>query len=192
MVEFAAVFMMFLTVVMGTIDIGILLGLHNMAAKAVQVGARHAVQSDAATTAIGTFNAIDSISGMVTGEALTYDRLGRFTVTCTTAGCGCTGDGCGSLGNLKLDATAMQAIVNMVRPLGPYSATDADVFVEYTHVGQGFAGRPGSDITPLVTVGISPVTHNYLFLSALGIPAHTFPTFRATLPAEDLSSSAPS
>ncbi|MCH6577354.1 MAG: hypothetical protein IH807_05955 [Proteobacteria bacterium] len=75
----------------------------------------------------------------------------------------------------------------------------SNVTIDYSHVGMGFAGRPGPDIVPVVTVRLTGVTFDFMVLSFIrplmfygseqpttsGIP---MPPFTATLSGEDMNS----
>jgi hypothetical protein len=65
------------------------------------------------------------------------------------------------------------------------------VYVEYSHVGQGFAGRPGSDVVPLVSVGVQGLVHPFFFMGMFGMTGLTIGDSLTTLPAEDLSTAFP-
>lgn len=190
LLEFAAVFMMVLTVTFAVIDFGFALWQFNMGTKAAFQGARLAVQSDPVASRLTTFSGVEDL-GLAAGQDITLAELDAFTIRCTTGGCSCSGGGCGAFGDPGFDAAALQPILDTVIVGAPFSATQDDIYVEYSHVGQGFAGRPGNDIVPLVTVGIDNTTYRYLFLSALGIGDLDFGDIKATLPGEDLNSGAP-
>ena len=85
---------------------------------------------------------------------------------------------------------------------GVFRGSDLDasnLTIDYSHVGMGFAGRPGLDIVPVVTVRLTGVTFDFMILSFIrpllfygseqpttsGFP---MPPFTATLSGEDMFS----
>ncbi len=75
----------------------------------------------------------------------------------------------------------------------------SNVTIDYSHVGMGFAGRPGLDIVPVVTVRLTGVTFDFMILSFIrplmfyGSEQPTtsgflMPPFTATLSGEDMFS----
>ncbi len=84
-------------------------------------------------------------------------------------------------------------IVERVRQVYPQAPADS-VVVEYAHVGLGFAGRPGLDVVPAVTVRLQGLTFDFVALAPLTLgvlDSVDMPAFAATLTGEDLDSCAP-
>ena len=109
-----------------------------------------------------------------------------------------------ALGLDKCQSRPFDAIVQRMN--GVFRGSDLgpdNVTIDYSHVGMGFAGRPGGDIVPVVTVRLDGVTFDFMVLSFIrplmfygseqpttsGIP---MPPFTATLSGEDLNSAGPS
>lgn len=184
-VEFTLVVMLLLAITFGIVELGIAMWSYNSAEAGTRNGVRFAVESDPVASAISTYNAVVD-DGMAPGQSLA--GLPGFTVTCDSTGCTCTVGDCSVLGNdLGHDSAAFAAVVNAVRQFFP-RATAEDVFVDYTHVGLGFAGRPGPDIVPLVTVRLQRLPYDFIAMNAFGLADLTMPPFLASLPAEDLDS----
>ena len=121
---------------------------------------------------------------------------------------GCSGLGCADFKKgvdpdvdpEGIDTIAVNAIVR--RMDGVFRGSDLDasnLTIDYSHVGMGFAGRPGLDIVPVVTVRLTGVTFDFMILSFIrpllfygseqpttsGFP---MPPFTATLSGEDMFS----
>ncbi len=205
-VENSIVFGLLIVLTVALIEFSVALWQWNTAEKATELGVRYAVQSDPVATAFLNY---DALSGGVfnPGDALTTTALAPFTVSCTSGTCSCSGPGCVkfiaglSAGAVSdFDPIAFNAIIT--RMDGVFRGSDLDasnLTIEYSHVGMGFAGRPGPDIVPVVTVRLIGVTFNFMVLSFIrplmfygseqpttsGFP---MPPFTATLSGEDLYS----
>ena len=98
------------------------------------------------------------------------------------------------------DPIAFDAIITRMDGVLRGSDLDAtNITIDYSHVGVGFAGRPGMHIVPAVTVRLTGVTFDFMILSFIrplmfygsdqsttsGIP---MPPFTATLSGEDFNS----
>ncbi len=187
-VEFTLVVMLLLGMTFGIIELAVAMWTYNAAEAGTRNGVRLAVESDPVATAITSYNAV-SDSGLHPGTNLTLGVLPGFTVTCDDSSCACTGDGCRIIGNkMGHDPDAFAAVLAAVRQFFPRADAD-DLFVDYTHVGLGFAGRPGPDIVPLVTVRLRPLPYDFMAMNAFGLGDVQMPPFLATLPGEDLHSS---
>ncbi len=98
------------------------------------------------------------------------------------------------------DPIAFNAIIT--RMDGVFRGSDLDasnVTIDYSHVGVGYAGRPGMHIVPAVTVRLTGVTFNFMVLRLLlplmfagsvqSAPSgFLMPPFTATLSGEDMYS----
>jgi len=198
-IEFAMVFMLLMMVTFGIVDFGLAFWEQNMAQKGVYQGARAAVQSDPVAPVINSYSAVED--GLSAGQSLDLATLPAFTIRCVEGSCTCSGAGCGTIGTPGYDSAAFNAILQAARLEDPDCAGQsgctasfaklqgANLYVEYTHVGQGFAGRPGSDIVPMVTVGVQNLGYDFLVLDAFGFGRMPFASTLVTLPAEDLDSS---
>ena len=142
----------------------------NTAEKATELGVRYAVQSNPVA---GGFSAdpdvgwkADSDPKFDPGDPLNVIELPPFTVTCTNTSCACSG--CPGGFSTAHDSVAFDAIVR--RMDGVFRGSDLgpeNVTIDYSHVGVGFAGRPGPDIVPAVTVRLTGVTFNLMILNFL-------------------------
>ena len=194
-VEFALVSTLLLSLVFGIVEFTLALFQWNSAETATQMGARLAVESDAVASELRTYSGV-SDDGLEPGTLLTTATVPAFTIRCTNIACTCVSGACKGLES-TYDAAAFNAIVSEVQIVFP-TAQAANLRVEYSHIGLGFAGRPGADLVPSVTVELTGLTFNFLFLDVVldvltggaggvggGIP---MPPFTATLTAEDLNS----
>lgn len=193
LIEFTLVVTILLSVTFAVVEFALAMWQYNAATKAAYDGVRYAVQSDPVISEITDYNAVVD-DGLSPGQSLDLNTLPAFTVRCTSGSCTCTSGNCSTIGGLTYDATAFDAIVAAVARHLAFVAPDtvADhVFVEYTHVGQGFAGRPGPDIVPLVTVGLTGLNYQFIAMQAFGLDQIPIAVGRMSLPAEDLSSTWP-
>lgn len=190
MIEFTLVVWMMLGLTFGIVEIGIAMWQYTATVKASYQGVRVAVQSDPVAPAITTYSGVLD-DDLRPGQALT---LPNFTLRCTSGACTCAAGNCSGLGAPGYDAAAFNAIVAAMRPMMPFvSAAELTqrVFVEYNHVGLGFAGRPGPDIVPIVSVGVNNLTYDFVVMGAFGLGSWPIAVGRATMPAEDLDSTWP-
>jgi Flp pilus assembly protein TadG len=178
--EFAIVLPLLLLFIFGIIDAGRWIWTYNKAEKAAQMGARMAVVTNPLSSSL-TATYVGACSPALTqGDLIPADCFS--TVTCTSTGC--------SDGSTE-DTTAFNAIVARMQKFLP-QVTAANVAVEYTSSGLGYAGNPnGPDISPLVTVKIgTPATAlQFTPITSMLLATMTMPNFTTTLTAEDLSGS---
>lgn len=183
--EFALVLPAALLMLFGIIDVGRYAWQLNEYEKATQMATRMAVVTnvvseglaDADLTYVGS---TDCGNALVAGQRICAAALG--TITCTVAGCSCTGS-CPT-GFATVDADAMDLIVARVRQFQP-RVTEDQVAIEYRGSGIGFAGDPAKpEISPIVTVRILNAQYDAVTLSPLGgtVP---LPDFSYSLTLED-------
>ena len=203
-VENAIVFGLLIVLTIALIEFSLALWQWNTAEKATELGVRYAVQSDPVALGLSEYNGVTD-GELAPGTSLNFSNLDAFTLSCTNVSCECSGLGCEDFSkNLSnpfgVDDDAFNAIVR--RMDGVFRGSDLDtsnVTIDYSHVGMGFAGRPGLDIVPVVTVRLTGVTFNFMVLSFIrplmffgsvqptssGFP---MPPFTATLSGEDMYS----
>ena len=206
-VENSIVFGLLIVLTIALIEFSLALWQWNTAEKATELGVRYAVQSDPVSLGLSEYNGVTG-GGFNPGTSLNFSNLDALTLSCTLEPdkeCKCSGEGCTKFSDSVSDPTgvdtdAFNAIIT--RMDGVFRGSDLDasnVVVEYAHVGMGFAGRPGADIVPVVTVRLSGVTFDFMVLNFLrpmmvggsqqstsnGIP---MPPFTATLSGEDMNS----
>ena len=210
-VENAIVFGLLIVLTVAIIEFSLALWQWNTAEKATELGVRYAVQSNPVALAFANYDAISG-GGFDPGDSITTTAVLPFKLSCTTTdgvsgSCPCSGAGCGAFiaglgGNPveEFNGIAFNAIVQ--RMDGVFRGSDLgpqNVKIDYSHVGVGFAGRPGMHIVPAVTVRLDGVTFDFMILSFIrplmfygseqpttsGIP---MPPFTATLSGEDLNS----
>ena len=207
-VENAIVFGLLIVLTVSLIEFSLALWQWNTAEKATELGVRYAVQSNPVATAFLNYDAISG-GGFDPGDPITTTgSMPPFTVSCTGGACFCSGLGCGafSAGLINgaavadFDPIAFDAIITRMDGVLRGSDLNAsNVTIVYSHVGVGFAGRPGLDIVPAVTVKLTGVTFDFMILSFIrpllfygsvqptssGFP---MPPFTATLSGEDMFS----
>jgi len=210
-VEYVIVIGLLFVLTIALIEFSLALWQWNTAEKATELGVRYAVQSNPVASAFLNYNAISG-GGFAPGIFMTTTKVPPFTLSCTTTdgvsgSCPCSGAGCGAfiagLGGDPVDefnGAAFNAI--LVRMDGVFRGSDLgpeNVKIDYSHVGTGFAGRPGLDIVPVVTVRLDGVTFDFMILSFIrplmfyGLDQSTssgflMPPFTATLSGEDMNS----
>ncbi len=188
-VEFVMVFMIVVFITIAIFEFGLAWYAYSRAELATQWGVRLAVESDPVASGFTTWNAVTT-GGFDSGTTLDTGTLAAFSLTCTNTACTCPGGGC--VVGTGHDAAAFTAIYDKVRTF-VWNAQPTNMVIDYKHVGMGFAGRPGIDIVPNVTVRLVNLPYNLLILT-LFYPAEVPATFnmgefKSTLPGEDLCSS---
>ncbi|MCH8097791.1 MAG: pilus assembly protein [Proteobacteria bacterium] len=195
-VEYAIIIGLLMVLTISIVEFSLALWQWNSAEKSTELGVRYAVQSDpvaAGFSGTGWNGVIDG--GFEPGTSLDTSTLGAFRVICNDTNCTCTG--CPGGFSTTHDSTAFTDIVDHMSGVF-FRVQPSNVIVEYAHVGMGFAGRPGGDIVPMVTVRLSGVTFDFMVLNFLrpmmvggaqqstsnGIP---MPPFTATLSGEDMN-----
>lgn len=197
-VEFAIIVTLLLVMVFAIMEFAVALWQWNTAETTTQLGARLAVQSDPVATGFASYSGTDA--GFNAGTNLTQAVLPSFSVTCTSSGCTSSGEPSDFDGG-GFDSDAFAAIVAEMQKLMPQVQAE-NVAIEYSHVGLGFAGRPGTDLVPAVSVRLTGLMFNFIVLDSIialmntvvlggtgdtlaaGIP---MPAFTATLTGEDLN-----
>lgn len=187
--EFALVVPLLLVFVLGTIDIGLYAFRINQAEKATQMGARWAAVTSPLATGLEGQSLVNYNTG--TGTVQQGDRvpLLDFKIICTgtTTTCTCSGSNCLS-GSYTRDAGAYGNLRDRMQRILP-AIRDANMQVEYSGSGLGFAGDPnGPDLAPLITVRLVNMQYPSVVLSPLGVTTD-LPDFAYSLTAEDLSGS---
>ena len=181
-VEFALVLPLLLLLMFGVIDAGRWIWTYNQAEKATQMGARAAIVTDMISPGIST--SYIGVAGLTQGDVIPASAFGK--ITCNSTGCTCTTSPCPTLGTAN--TTAFNAVVTKMKYFLP-SVTAANVTVEYSSSGLGYAGSPVlPDLSPMVTVKIgAPTALQFRPLTTLAIASVNMPSFTTTLSAEDLS-----
>ena len=188
-VEFVMVFMMVVFITIAIFEFGLAWYAYNRAEMATQWGARFTVESNPVASGFTTWNAVLT-GGFDSGVSLDTGTLAAFTVSCTDTACTCSSGNCSTSVGTNHDAAAFTAIYNKVQTL-LWNVQPTNVIIDYSHVGMGFAGRPGIDIVPSVTVRLVGLPYNLLILTLFypGVPpSFTLGEFKATLPGEDMCS----
>ncbi|WP_187278537.1 MULTISPECIES: TadE/TadG family type IV pilus assembly protein [unclassified Methylobacterium] len=187
LIEAALILPVLLLLILGAADISLYLWNAELAAKAVQLGLRKAIVSDAIASGPGLDRAESETywNGLPPGlrcAPADHGPCPSFAVTCTLAGpCSCRGDAC----RFSPAPSRAGPILAAMRAILPGIST-RNVEVTYRTNGLGYVGRPVPvpvDVTlRLVGYEYSPVFLGGLLGAALPLRAS------ATLPSEDLTS----
>jgi len=182
--EFALVLPLLMILLFGIIDAGRWIWTYNQAEKATQMGARMAIVTDMISPGIGS--SFVGVGGLTQGDVIPASAFGK--ITCTSSGCTCTTAPCPAVGTEN--TTAFNNVVTRMKYFLP-SLTAANVTVEYSSSGLGYAGSPVlPDLSPLVTVKIgTPSALQFRPLTIFAITSVNMPAFTTTLSAEDLTGS---
>ena len=181
-VEFVALLPAFLFLTFFVFEIGVAMFLIGSVEKAAQLGARLAVVSDVAVSALDQKNGV--MPGFVPGDACGAGACTAFEEkTCNG------GDGC---------AAGFSAVVSRMANIARIIRAE-NVTITYAYVGLGFAGGP---IVPRVTVTVQNVPYDtfattimagFMRLATGDRTAQslltTLPTIEVTFTGEDLTSS---
>ena len=200
LVEVTVVMVLILVFILGSIDFLFAFYQWNMTSKAVQVGARIAAVSDPVASGLNGLSGAVVTSAVPPGASMPYFmvRCERKTEACTCIGA-CIGVG-------SYNRVAMNTIIYGRGSSSCSDATsfyragmcdifpriaDANVIIQYTQTGLGYAGRPGGP-APTITVSIEDLQFQFFFLSGMGFDRITIPSSTVSIGAEDLASNAPS
>lgn len=176
-VEFALVSLIFLSLMLGTIDMARLMWELNSAKAATRAAVRLAVVSAPAAQTLVNYDATSAL-GLSPGTPVpSTENGGPPTITCGSTSC--------SSGSLN--STSFNAIVAVMQ--AHYGRVQAsNVQIEYRPVGLGFAGNPyGPDVEPLVTVRITGLQFAPGILQAFGMDPFDIPAVASSLTGEDLA-----
>ena len=193
--EFALVLPLLLLMLFAIIDGGRWLWTYNRAAKATQMGARFAVVANPVPP--GIEDSYLGVGGLTQGDPIPAADFGKIRCVgstgaggTVTASCSCITTPCPTIGTVTSQNFAN--IVNRMKRFMP-EIQPANVAVEYSSSGLGYAGNPeGADVEPLVTVrlggtGATPLQFRPIVTLMLGTV--NMPQFASTLSSEDLAGS---
>ena len=176
--EFALVLPLLLFLIFGIIDVGRAMWTWNKAEKATQAGVRFAVATDVLPTGMAALS-FEGVSGITRGQVIPASAFGRLSCTRTT--CTCEVAPCYSL--TAMNSTGFDAMMVRIRANMP-EVTASNVRIVYESSGLGYAGDPGIDISPLVTVKLVNMQFHPVTLLVFGATI-AMPAFPATLSLED-------
>lgn len=188
--EFGLVLPLLLLMLFGIIDVGRWIWTYNQAEKAAQMGARFAIVADGvagnAGSGTGIYSSYVGTGSLTQGDVIPASAFGK--ITCTSSGCTCTTAPCPTLGTAN--TTAFTNVFNRMKMFLP-SLTQANLTIEYSSSGLGYAGSPTlPDLSPMVTVKIgTPTALQFRPITILAITSVNMPAFTTTLSAEDVSGS---
>lgn len=193
LIEAALILPMLLIIVFGLADLSLYFWQRGLATKAVDLGVRAAIVSDAVAQGPGLTPSYSASywfgmppgarcfpNGEAAAEPGNAGGCPSFSVTCDFArGCDCPDVSCGfrfSRANLAPILAAMRAVLPRLEP--------ANLRITYTTNGLGYVGRPPPvpvDVTvQIVALAFDPIFAGLLFAGSLPLGAS------ATLPGEDL------
>jgi hypothetical protein len=173
-VEFGLVCLVFVSMLLGVIDMGRLAWRINTAKAATREGVRLAVVSPIISTYMADYDG----SGTLGGGAVVPD----MAFVCSGANSTCAGPG-----GTGFDTTTFGAVLAKMQAYDP-DITAANVVITYRHVGLGKVGNPyAPDMEPLVTVSLTGVTFQSAALQIFGVQPFTLPATASTLSGESLS-----
>lgn len=194
-VDLALVLFAALTITVGIFDFGLATWSWFATQKATQMGVRFAVDNDPVAANFSTFNAVTAL-GIQAPTNLTLSQVSAFTVRCTsngtTATCTCQSGTCTKGGHnftQNPSNAAFNSILNHMRTMTTRIKAE-NLVVDYSHVGLGFAGRPGLQLVPQVTVSVQNMNYGFFALDAFVPVPSIIPMdgFDSAMTAEDLDS----
>lgn len=172
--EFGLICLVFISMILGVIDMGRLAWRINAAKAATREAVRYAVVNPMISTYMANYDGV----GTLGAGAVVPD----MTFTCSGAASSCSGPG-----NSGFDTTTFNAMLAKMQGLDP-EIQAANVVVTYRQVGLGVVGNPyGPDMDPLVTVSLTGVTFQSAALQIFGVAPFTLPDMASTLSGESLS-----
>ena len=190
-VEYAIVLPLFISLMLGTVDVAYMLFEWDLANKAAYVGARTAVVSSPVAQQITTNLTYNASAGQLcfnpaNGSANTDSNGNDY---CPTVSSVCTASGGGSCTNgYTFDSTAFATILGNMQAIFP-RLQQQNVRISYQTNGLGFALQPGG-LPMNVTVSITGMTHQFFFISSIlsGTisAAPPIPAFSTTMQSEDM------
>jgi Flp pilus assembly pilin Flp len=200
LVEVTVVMALIFIFILGSVDFLFAFYQWNAVSKAVQVGARIAAVSDPVATGLKDLSRVVVNSSVPPGSVMPgfQIRCERKTEACSCVGA-CTGVG-------AYNSAAMKTIIygrrssSCTDAASIYEAGMCDIFpriaeanivIQYTQTGLGFAGRPGGP-APTISVSLGNLPFQFFFLGGImGFDKIQIPASMTSIAAEDLSSGAP-
>lgn len=178
--EFAMVLPLLLLFIFGLIDVSRWIWTNNDMEKATEMGARFAAVTDPVSSAINDDYIGKCSPALTQGDSI---PVGCFSkITCISSSCD----------SGTINTTAFNAIVARVHDFLP-QVTAANVAVEYSPSGLGYAGNPyGADLAPLVTVrvgGTGVTSVSFQPIACLSLCQLSLRSVTSTLTSEDLKGS---
>jgi len=184
-VEAAFLSALFVLLVGGGVEMGLAFHQHNAALQSARTGAR------LAATGAPVANTIQNMTGMGNGVRA-GDPLPAYDISCSGATRRCTQGGYNHAAMKDLvfgpDGVGCNETSNRAaQGMCDFIKLDAsNVSVRYQSSGLGTAGKPAADPVPIITVTISNLTRDFVFLENILPGTHTLKTVSVTVMAEDL------
>lgn len=177
--EFALVLPVALLFLFGIIDVGRYTWQIDQAEKAAQMGARFAVVTGMVEGGLTSATYVGDThcgAALTAGDPICAAALGK--VSCSSTSCTCTTAPCPTT---SFQGTAFTNILARIRAFAP-SVAAANVTVEYSGSGLGFAADPTIAAAPIVTVSLHDMTFHAFSLLGTGF---TMPTISRSQTLED-------
>lgn len=181
--EFALVLPLLILLLLGIIDAGRFMWEFNQAEKATQMGARMAVVTNPVAPGLAAGNFVGQ-SGLADGDFIPASAFG--VLECTSTTCTCKTAPCPFGAGPTVTAAFNPIVARMKAMKGDIAA--ANVVITYRGSGLGYAGAPGMDISPLISVSLRGLTFRPIYLA--GLVNFAMPDFATTLTAEDSAGTA--
>lgn len=189
-VEFALVVPALLLFIFGTIDAGLYGWTLNRDEKATQMGVRMAVVTTPVVNNLNVDFVGQTVGGITLsqGDPIPASALG--TITCTSGSCDCSKAGPLFQTGCSFNPAPFNALVQRMQRIAGNNITAANVVVEYSGSGLGYAGDESCQagagcmqIAPLVRIRLQNMTYTSLTFQVFGVSV-PIPQFTATLPME--------
>lgn len=190
LIEYTIVFPLFITALLGTIDVCYMLYEWGTANKAAYMGARKAIVSNPVAQNVNLFSFDPTNLGQNCFNAIT----GASSGICPSRTSVCANGSC-TIGTW--DDTAFAAILTEMQRVFP-RITRQNVRISYQTNGLGYVPGQTGNLPMNVTVSIQCMTHQFYFIDALmnwiysapacnsALQGPIIPTFASTLQSEDL------
>ena len=185
MVETLIVLNVIVLMIAAFVEAGYAVNQWNLAAKAVQVGARLAAVSDPVDASLLDWTGLDPDADppIEPGDPISAEGFASRECRATSV----SGD-IGACTGGTYSAAPMLRLFDRMKAVLPNQGFTADnVRVSYSFTRLGYAGRPGGPV-PTVTVSIVGMTFDFFILGRLlGLDTLQMPEFSASIVGEDLA-----
>ena len=163
--EFALVLPLLIILLFGVIDAGRYMWNINRAEKAVQMGVRMAVVTDAVSSSVNQTFVGQCSTPLAEGDPIPANCFSQITCSKSGGTATCTGG--------TANTTAFDRVLARMQLFMP-EVQGSNVEIIYSPSGLGYAGNPnGPDLAPLVTVRLSNLAFNpivTLAFASVGLP----------------------
>lgn len=176
--EFGLICLVFVSILLGVIDMGRLAWTINMTKAATREGVRLAVVSPIVSTYMANYDGTATYGGGGTVPDMAFTCSGATSVCTQTQGSG---------GTTGFNTSVFSSVVARMQNYDP-DISAANVIITYRHVGLGKVGNPyAPDMEPIVTVSLTGMTFQSAALQIFGVSPFALPAVASTLSGESLS-----